>query len=281
MVVIDLHCHTTASDGLVAPAALVRHAAERNVDVIAITDHDTVAGVGEATVEAEDTSVRVVPGIELSTRHEGREVHVLGYFVDPESSELSAALTETRAQREDRARLIVERLRGLGYSVTFEDVRAQAGGDVVARPHIARALVALGYVPDVRSAFTAAFIGEGGRAFIPREAMSTIDAIELVRRTGGVSVIAHPGVSHHDGEAKPIPDEVLRCFAEAGVSGLEVDHPDHPPLIRDRIRSLASELGLVCTGGSDWHGEPEHSLGRWRTTEENFRRLEESSTAGG
>ncbi|MGH2758418.1 MAG: PHP domain-containing protein [Actinomycetota bacterium] len=281
MPVIDLHCHTTASDGLATPEHLVRVASERKVDVIGVTDHDTVAGVRPAVGAGERSGVRVVAGIEISTRHDGREIHLLGYFVDVGNATLTVALTQTREQRRERAVQIVQRLCELGLDITMADVEAHAGGDVIARPHIARALVARGHVRSVRDAFDADLIGDGGRAFVPRRAMTTVDSIDLVRSAGGVAVVAHPGVSHHEGEVKPIPDDVLGALAVAGVTGLEVDHPDHPPLIRDRLGAIADEYGLVRTGGSDWHGLPEHTLGGWTTSDESFRRLEELARAGG
>jgi hypothetical protein len=281
--VIDLHCHTTASDGTVAPADLSRHAAARGVDIVAVTDHDTVAGVAEATRTGEELGVRVVAGIELSTRHAVRELHVLGYFIDTNNSALLRAIDEMRSQRLERARSMIDRLRELGYDITISDVQAQAGGDIIARPHVARALVARGYVPSVRAAFTEELIGDGGRAFVAREAPSAVDAIDLIRAAGGVAVLAHPGVTHHEGKTKVLGDESVAELARAGLAGLEVDHPDHPPLIRDRLCAIADEYGLVPTGGSDWHGLPEHTLGGWTTSDESFGRLEALAvtTAGG
>ena len=284
MPIIDLHCHTTASDGLVSPADLVRHAADRGVDVIAITDHDTVAGVAEGLRTAAEVSVRVLPGIEMSTRHDSRDVHILGYFVDHTSSELLTELDGMRMQREQRAERIIERLRELGYEITDADVREQAAGAVIARPHVARALVAKGLLPSVRSAFTSDLIGDGGRAYVSRDVPSSIEAIEMIRRAGGVAVVAHPGVGHHEGEVKPMSSEAIGELAEAGLVGLEVDHPDHPPLIRDRLNAIAHEHGLVVTGGSDWHGL-EHTIGGWTTTAESLECLEAlargGATAGG
>lgn len=281
MPLIDLHCHTTASDGLATPSDLVRVASERKLDVIAVTDHDTVMGVVPAIRAGTERGVRVVPGIELSTRHGGREVHLLGYFIDVEDEVLNRGLRKMREQRRDRAVQIVDKLQALGLDISMSDVEAQAGGDVVARPHIARALLASGHVASVREAFDGGLIGDGGRAFVPRQAISTVAAIELVSAAGGVSVIAHPGVSHHEGEVRPIPDEVVDELVSAGISGLEVDHPDHPPLVRDHIARLAEGFDIVQTGGSDWHGLPEHTLGGWTTSQENFRRLEAAAMAGG
>ena len=281
MPVIDLHCHTTASDGTATPLELVRHAVERAVDVIAITDHDTVGGVERALEAAKNTRVRVVPGIELSTRHDALELHVLGYFININSEALLAAIDRMSAQRRTRAERIVDRLGELGYDVSMDEVDAQAQGDVIARPHIARVLLAKGYVSYIREAFTSELIGDGGRAYVAREALSAFEAIELIRSSGGVAAVAHPGVLHHEGEPRPLADEAIADLVNAGLSALEVDHPDHPPLVRDRLAYIADEYGLVRIGGSDWHGLPEHSLGGWTTSEESFRRLEEIATAGG
>jgi hypothetical protein len=249
------------------------------VDVVAITDHDTVAGVAMAARVGAELGVRVVPGIELSTRHELRELHVLGYFIETSSEHLARGIERMRDQRLERARLIVDRLCDLGYDIAMSDVEAQAEGDVIARPHIARALFARGYVSSVRDAFSSEFIGNGGHAYVAREALASAEAIDLIRSAGGVAVLAHPGVTHHEGETNPAADEAVAELARAGLAGLEVDHPDHPPLIRDRMAAIAHEYGLIPTGGSDWHGLPEHRLGGWTTSEESFRRLEE--LAGG
>lgn len=281
MRVIDLHCHTTASDGTATPTELVRTGIEHAVGVIGVTDHDTVAGVGEAQAAASGSDLIVVAGIELSTRSDARPVHLLGYFIDSTSGELLQSLKEVRERRRDRARQMVERLRELGYEITFDDVLAQAHGDVVARPHVARALVARGYIRAVRDAFTDELIGDGGRAYVSRDELSTHDALELVKRAGGVPVLAHPGVSHHEGREEPLPVELIDDLARAGLRGLEVDHPDHGTFMRDRLRLIASELDLIETGGSDWHGLPEHSLGTCTTSEDSFRRLEALATAGG
>ncbi len=282
MPLIDLHCHTTASDGIFAPGDLVAHARERGVEVIAVTDHDSVAGVSEALEAGTRHGVRVIPGVELSTRRDGRSIHLLGYFVDHMCDGFVIALEEMRAGRVGRARAMVDRLRELGFDIDFSEVVAQAGDSgVIARPHIARVLVERGHIPSVRDAFSADLIGDSGRAYVPREEIRTDRAIALVRDAGGVAVVAHPGVSHHDGVEQPIPDDVLAELVEAGVSGLEVDHPDHGPLVKERLRAIARKLRLAITGGSDWHGLPEHTLGGWTTAPEELARLESIATAGG
>ncbi|MEX2392992.1 MAG: PHP domain-containing protein [Actinomycetota bacterium] len=272
MIRIDLHCHTTASDGLLSPAELVARARTDHVDVIAVTDHDTVAGVAEA-VDAAD-GVRVVPGIELSARHDGRNVHVLGYFLDVDSDVLATTLAALKDDRLARARRIVERLNELGYDLTMDEVDEHARGDVIARPHIARAMVVRGYVSSVRDAFTQDLIADGGRADVPKRALTPGEAVSLIRAASGAPVIAHPGVGHHDGPVQAIGVELLRELRDAGLVGLEVDHPDHPPLVRDRLRALAADLDLVPTGGSDFHGDPGHALGRWTTWPDALATLE-------
>jgi predicted metal-dependent phosphoesterase TrpH len=274
MVRIDLHCHTTASDGVLSPRALVERARADGIGAIAVTDHDTVGGVRDATRAGDDLAVRVIPGVELSARHAGRNVHTLGYFVDVGSARLAEVLDSMRDDRAERAQRIVARLVELGFDLSMEDVLAHAGGDVIARPHVARALVARGYIARVRDAFTPDLIADGGRADVPKQTMSPLEAVRLIRETGGAAVIAHPGVGHHDGPVQAIPLELLRELRDAGLAGLEVDHPDHPPLVRDRLRDLADELGLVVTGGSDFHGDPEHVLGAYTTVPENLEALE-------
>jgi hypothetical protein len=270
---IDLHTHTTASDGRLTPRELVGRAITDGVDVIGVTDHDTVDGIDEAVAAAQGTSIGIVPGIELSARHEGRNVHVLGLFLDHASAGLRQTLVRLRADRERRGRLIVDKLRGLGLDVTWEDVCAQSGDGVVGRPHIARVLVAKGYVASVRDAFTPGFIADGGKADVPKQALSPVEAVRLVRDARGVAVVAHPGVGHHEGRAQPLSVELLTQMRDAGMAGLEVDHPDHDPLTRERLRVIADELGLIVTGGSDFHGDEGHVIGRTTTSPESFEAL--------
>lgn len=270
---IDLHAHTTASDGLLRPPELVEHAAARRLDVVAVTDHDTVAGVAEATRAGEQLSVRVVAGIELSTARQGRNVHVLGYFLDIDASMLRDALDGMRAERVDRAKRMVDRLNELGYALTFDEVMAQSAGGVIARPHVARALVARGYVPDVGSAFTPELIGDSGRAQVPRRLPDPLEGVALVRASGGVAVVAHPGTLHHDGDPVSLDEELISELRDAGLGGIEVDHPDHDDAARARWAAVADRLGLVPTGGSDFHGHGGR-LGTCTTTPEAFERLE-------
>jgi predicted metal-dependent phosphoesterase TrpH len=271
---IDLHCHTTASDGTLSPSDLVARAQHDDVGVIAVTDHDTVDGVAEAFRAGADLDVRVIAGIELSSMHEGRNVHMLGYFVDPTSLELRSALTDIVAARIVRARAIVEKLNGLGYELTMDEVLGHAGGKVIARPHIARALVARGYINYVGEAFTQELMEDGGRADVPKKTLSSHDAVRLIRRAGGAAVVAHPGVGHHEGRPQGVAVDLLAELRDIGLAGLEVDHPDHAPLQRENLAKLAAELGLVPTGGSDFHGDIVHVIGKCTTTPENLVALE-------
>lgn len=272
---IDLHAHTTASDGTLTPAELVAFALEREVDVIAVTDHDTVDGIADAQAAGSELGVRVVAGIELSCRHAGRSVHVLGLLIDPRAPVLDEALETFRAERVQRGRMMVERLNELGYALDYEDVLRHAGGRIVARPHIARALVDRGHVSSVRKAFTSNLIADGGRADVPRRTFSPQEAVDLVRRAGGAAVIAHPGAAHHEGPRLAAPGGLIEELAGHGLAGIEVDHPDHPPDVREELRSLASQLDLVPTGGSDCHGREGTWPGTCLTDPDAFRALQE------
>lgn len=274
--VIDLHCHTTASDGRTTPAQLVEVAVASGVDVIAVTDHDTCAGIAEAKEAARGGPVRVISGIELSARYAGRNVHVLGYLIDPSSDLLRSALAEIVSDRVERAKEMIAALGSLGYELTMDEVLEQASGEVIARPHIARAIVARGYVRSVREAFSPDLIADGGAADVEKKTLEPAAAVELLRAAGGAPVIAHPGVGHHDGPVQAVPVELLAELKDAGLVGIEVDHPDHPPLVRERLAALASELGLVQTGGSDYHGDEGHVLGGWTTTERSLLALEDA-----
>jgi predicted metal-dependent phosphoesterase TrpH len=278
---IDLHTHTTASDGVLSPSSLVALAADCDVRVLGITDHDTVAGVAEAVAASEAAGIGVVAGIEISSRYEDRNVHVLGLFLDSDARPLRESLDTFRDERTERARRMVERLNDLGYALTFDEVLAHARGDVIARPHVARALKDRGHVPNVRDAFTAGLIGDGGLAYVGRPPYSPFDAVALVRAAGGAAVLAHPGVLHHGGEPAGLPYELVERLAGEGLAGIEVDHPEHPPALRDRLRVVAGELDLVGTGGSDCHGHEGRPPGTCTTSEESLEALRARATAGG
>ena len=265
---IDLHVHSSASDGTDPPATVVRRAARANLDVVALTDHDTQAGIAEAR-QALPPGLTLVPGMELSCLLEGSSVHLLAYLVDPDDPALNAETELIRDDRTHRARAMVGKLRELGAPVTWDRVTEIAGGAVVGRPHIARALAAAGVVEAPADAFTEEWIGDGGRAYAGRYAPDPARAITLVRAAGGVPVLAHPRSPGYE-----IADEVIIGLAAAGLAGVEVWHPDHDHSERRRLAALASRLGLVATGGSDDHGSFNASgLGSETTPPEEYERL--------
>lgn len=228
----------------------MRSAAAAGLDVIALTDHDTVAGHGEARA-ALPPGLTLVPGMELSCRLDGHSLHLLGYLFDPAEPELAAECATIRSSRIDRAHAMVSRLADLGAPVSWEQVTEIAGGGVVGRPHIARALAQAGVVASPADAFSPDWIAAGGRAHVPRYALDPVRAIALIGGAGGVSVLAHPRAG---ARGWMISDQAIARLAASGLTGLEVDHPDHDHGQRDRLRALATDLGLVASGGSDDHG---------------------------
>jgi 3',5'-nucleoside bisphosphate phosphatase len=275
---IDLHTHTNRSDGTFTPTELVRLASQRGLEVVAITDHDTIDGLEEGAEAGLELGVDVVPGTELSAEHQGASVHVLCYWMDPENVELQAELVRLRSERLVRGEAMVEKLRTLGYPVSFERVREIAGSGNIVRPHVAQALVEAGVVADEEEAFDR-LIGDGGPAYVPKHALAPLDALALVRRAGGTCVLAHPGMWNDEA---PVPEDLIEAMAEGGMVGLEADHPEHTPEQREQYRGLAKRLGLVVTGGSDCHGtryDPVR-LGSVTTEPDQFRLLRERAAAG-
>ena len=244
---VDLHSHSTASDGSKSPTALVTAAKAAGLAAIALTDHDTMAGVAEATAAGEHAGVRIVPGVELSAVDEDREVHLLGLHIQ-RPAVLDDALRTFRATRETRARQIVEKLNALGVTISFHDVLERAGDAAIGRPHVARTLIESGWARDSRDAFDR-YLGAGRPAYVPKHRLSVPDAIALIHAGGGIAVIAHPGA---DGRR-----EVLERYARLGLDGVEVRHPGHSAEDVNRLGALAAFLGLVPSGGSDWHGASE------------------------
>lgn len=251
---IDLHAHSTASDGTDTPTQLVAAAAAAGLDVLAVTDHDTTAGWG-AALAARPDGLSVVPGAEFSCFHLGEKgrrisLHVLGYLFDPEHAELRAARARLRESRLGRGRRIVENLAADGYAVTWERVSALAAGGAVGRPHIGRALVEVGAVPDVDTAF-AQLLSSRQKYYVRKEDLPVLDAVRLIRAAGGLPVFAHP-LARRRGPV--VGHDVIAAMAQAGLIGLEVDHPDHDAADRAEAAGLAREMGLVGTGSSDYHG---------------------------
>jgi 3',5'-nucleoside bisphosphate phosphatase len=265
---IDLHVHSNASDGTDPPAEVARRAAAAGLDVVALTDHDTMAGIA-AAVAALPPGLTLVPGLELSCLDNGRSMHLLGYLCDPGDPALAAETELIRDDRVHRARAMVARLAELCAPVTWEQVAAIAGDAVVGRPHIARALAEAGVVATPADAFTAEWIADGGRAHVGHYAPDVARGIALVRAAGGVPVLAHPRSPGYE-----IDDEVVARLAAAGLAGLEVFHPDHDHSERTRLTQLANSLDLVMTGGSDDHGAFNDSgLGSETTPPEQYERL--------
>jgi hypothetical protein len=243
---VDLHAHTIFSDGMFTPEAVVAHALDRSLAALAITDHDSVEGVERARVAA-GSALEVVPGIEVSSMLDGTDLHILGYYLDPEDGPLLDALARFREERLRRAQSMVARLGELGVPVDFDEVLELAGPGVVGRPHVAEALLRAGHVESVEEAFRR-FIGTRGEAFVLRPAFHPVRAIALIHAAGGVSVLAHPGAA--------LPDLTVEQLAAAGLRGIEVWHPQHGAAAVRRYHTLAHRLGLLETGGSDYHGWP-------------------------
>jgi len=246
----DLHTHSTFSDGTQTITENVAMAIERGLDGIAITDHDTTAGYAEAYAAAEGTDLEIIPGIEFSAEYEGASLHVLAYFLDPENPELRAELKRLTDTRFRRGELMVEKLQDLGYDISFERVREIAGDDLIARPHIAQAMVEAGIVTQEKEAFDR-FISDGGIAYVPKHALDPVDSLALIKGAGGVCVLAHPAMWKGNGS---VPDSLIGQMAADGMVGLEVDHPDHDLEQRAYYRALADRLSLIPTGASDCHG---------------------------
>ena len=244
---VDLHTHSTASDGAFPPASVVEHAQRAGLGAIALTDHDTVGGVAEARAAGERLGVRVVAGVELSAFDNGRELHVLGLHLD-RTEAMEHDLVTFRDTRRTRAEEIVQRLNRVGVPVTVDAVLAEAGEGAIGRPHVARAIIAGGWVRDQREAFDR-FLGGGRPAFVPKHYLLVGDAIRLVHDAGGIAIFAHPG---HDGVRSRVEPLVA-----LGLDGLEVKHPSHSSEDVARLGALTQHFGMVPSGGSDWHGAVE------------------------
>ncbi len=253
---IDLHSHTTASDGSLTPEELVRMAKQQGVTTLAVTDHDTIAGLPQAIAEGERTGVEVIPGIEISCLYGATELHILGYFINPDDPHLTSALLTYQTSREDRNPRIVQRLQELGCEVSYADIKAAAGNATVGRPHIAQALVRKGYVASVSEAFDR-YLADGAPAYLPRLLPSPAEAIGLIRQIGGVPVLAHPVYASRLNE--PF-EQVCATLKGLGLLGIEALYSSHNRQQTDYYRSISTNQGLVVTGGSDFHGETKPHL---------------------
>ena len=245
--VVDLHLHTLASDGRLSPTELVRLAAQQGLKTVAITDHDTTDGLAEAFEAAKEfPSLRVIPGIELSADVPGDEVHVLGYFINPDDADLQAELLRFRAGRVDRAKTMVEKLAQLGIHVEWERVQHFAGDGAVGRPHIAMALVEAGYCQEPKDAFPE-YLGRNGLAYVERTKLTPADAVGMIRKAGGAAVLAHPAYMN-DMEAG------IANLSGIGLAGIEVHYAKYRDDTIRHLARLARQYELIPCGGSDYHG---------------------------
>ena len=241
---IDLHTHTIASDGLLAPEALVALAHDAGVGVLAVADHDSTDGVDPAMTAGRRVGMEIIPAVEINTDIHESEIHILGYYVDHQQAWLQEFLGRLRDGRVNRAAKMVEKLNALGIRIDFARVRALASG-AVGRPHVARALVEAGVVASTEEAFEK-FLGRNGPAYVERTKLSPPEAVQVIQRAGGIPVLAHPGWG--------VKDEVITALVETGLEGLEVYYPDHTPAMVTRYLEIAGRLRLLVTGGTDFHG---------------------------
>ena len=256
---VDMHVHTTASDGTKTPTEVTSLAAMKGLKAIAITDHDTMAGVIEAGEAGEVLGVTIIPGIEISSGYKGEEVHVLGYFLEPTAKPLREYMTWVRNARRDRTFRCIEKLRAKGFDITFDQLAADYPDATLGRPHIARELIKLGVVESVSEAFRK-YLDEGRSCFVRREYIPFADAAKLIRDSGGLAVLAHPlqyGYSSAD------LDTLVKDAADAEFSGIEIHYTGYTDKDRDKLYSLAEKYSLLPTGGSDYHGDnkPNNFLG--------------------
>ena len=246
---IDLHLHTTASDGRLSPAQLVARAKAAGLTTISITDHDTVAAIADVTELAGAMGIRVIPGIEITAVDEGRDVHMLGYFYDPDSTTLAALLERQRAVRVARVREIGERLAALGMPIDVDSVLLAAAaqpGSSIGRPQVARDLIRAGYVASIHDAFDL-WLATGRPAFIPRTGPSPAAVVGAIHEAGGIASMAHPGVTKRD--------ELIRPLIDNGMDAIEVYHSDHTPEAERAYKEMADRHDILITGGSDFHGD--------------------------
>lgn len=245
---IDLHLHTTASDGACAPADLVARVRAAGITVMAVTDHDTGAALSEVARLAAQAGLSAVPGIEITAVWQGSDVHMLAYFVDPAAPALAAFLARQRTDRERRGRLIGARLAALGVPVDIDRIIAEAHPSAISRPLIAAALAAAGHTGGAGEAFDR-YLAEGALAYVARIGATPAEVVAMVNSAGGAVSMAHPGVTRRD--------EIIPSLADAGLAALEVYHPDHDADTVAKYHAMAESLGLAVTGGSDFHGTPD------------------------
>lgn len=247
---IDLHAHTTASDGTFTPIELIEHAKEKGLTAIAVTDHDTTDGLAEAAAAARRHGIEFVPGIELSISYHSGRFHMLGYLIDPENPTLAGRLNQVKENRIKRNQLMAAKMEELGLPVTLEDIIAESGGGQVGRPHMAMAMVKKGLVSTVQEAFDK-YLADGAMAHFPKDKITAEEGMALIHAAGGLAVMAHPASLKMDNEA--LLEDLKRLKAQ-GLDGIECYYNNHTPERSRELLAMANEVGLVATGGSDFHG---------------------------
>jgi len=269
----DLHTHSVRSDGHHTPREVVRLAHEAGLAGVALTDHDTGDGLAEALAAGDELGLEVIPGTEFSAELDGRSLHVLAYWHDHTEAALAAELLRLRDSRSDRAERMVERFNALGIPITFERVVELAAGAPIGRPHLAQAVVEVGACRDEREVFDR-YLADGGPADAPKHAVDPVRAVELLRGAGGVVVLAHPALFGSRGGDEEVPTATLEAMVEAGLAGVEAQHPAHDTGAVDRWTALARRYGLEVTAGSDHHGgERPTPVGAAVTGRETLERL--------
>lgn len=267
----DLHTHTSCSDGKLSPAELVRKVHERGIRAMAVTDHDTIDALPEAMEEGRRLGVEVIPGIELSVTVDEQEIHLLGYFFDPQNEAIVHHVRAFRLGRAERARTIIAQLNKLGLTLCLEDVLEQAKDGVVGRPHIAQALVSCGLVASYEDAF-ASYLNDRGPAFAAKPSFPATDALAMLHAAGGIGVLAHPGTRINGG--------VIRTLVRSGLDGIETVHPSHSFALTRQYKDVARERGLIETGGSDYHGfrpEEDENINRYSIPHRRLDRLRKAA----
>jgi hypothetical protein len=249
--IIDLHTHTTFSDGTKTPTELVKYAAVKGLSAVAVTDHDCMDGLEEAEACGKQVGVEVVPGIEISAEYENDEVHIVGLFVDRNNEELKKILKDTREKRIHRNKLVVEKINALGIPLTYEEVEKAADGGIITRAHFARALLKNGYVTSIKEAFDR-YIGDNKPAYIRRELPSWNEAVRFIKNAGGAAVLAHP-LLYKVGQKRL--EKIISDLSLAGLYGIEAYYPTHSPSDVKYIKMIAQKYRLKLSGGSDYHGD--------------------------
>lgn len=256
----DLHIHSTASDGSDTPEEVVELAIAKGFNTIAVADHDTVDGIERAVKAAENKKLEIIPAIEFSTFQDKAEIHILGYFIDYTDKILINKINEIFQARLNRAKMMIDLLKEQGVKITFNQVKKMAGDEYIGRPHIAKTMIEKGYIEKMGEAFTEKYIGNGGKAYVAKYQLTPVDAIKLIKKTGGIPVLAHPVFINH-GEA--LVKEDIKTLKKSGLEGIEVFHSKHKKKDSRYYKKVARELNLIITGGSDYHGDnsPDIELG--------------------